>query len=335
MSTWVGLQAASPTAGLACLDPIPPPLAPAATGLGPHTPAPAGNTTCPGRGRLRACRVLGAVWCTSSPTPARTPHTRRLPPHPAGDFLFDANRPFRLYAGREGGQGSIGLPLVGHRDVYAGAIEALPLAQSPEVRGSGGVRYAAQGSSSRLLRGPGVLPPAFDRCNETGMLPAVCNVGAGWGCELNASLQCCPPRRPQPRPLQVFGLHANADIAYYTSATKDMWACLTDMQPRTGTSGGSGSADAAKAGGGKGSAGSRDDYIAGTCRAAVPPPLIPIPPIFPPCLQATAGADLAPDCLPGLSTPLWPASWWRAAPHPLTLPARSPAPVDLAAPHPS
>lgn len=71
------------------------------------------------------------------------------------------------------------MPLSGHRDAYAGAIEALPLAQSPEV----------------------------------------------------------------------FGLHANADIAYYTAATKDMWACLTDMQPRSSGGGGGGSPAAGAAGG--------------------------------------------------------------------------------------
>jgi dynein heavy chain, axonemal len=33
---------------------------------------------------------------------------------------------------------------------------------------------------------------------------------------------------------EVFGLHANADISYYTSATKAIWRDLVDLQPRTG-----------------------------------------------------------------------------------------------------
>lgn len=33
---------------------------------------------------------------------------------------------------------------------------------------------------------------------------------------------------------EVFGLHANADISYYTSATKNMWRDLVDLQPRVG-----------------------------------------------------------------------------------------------------
>ena len=45
---------------------------------------------------------------------------------------------------------------------------------------------------------------------------------------------------------EVFGLHANADIAYYTSATKELWVNLIDLQPRS-------------AGGGGGM--SREDYI--------------------------------------------------------------------------
>lgn len=36
---------------------------------------------------------------------------------------------------------------------------------------------------------------------------------------------------------EVFGLHANADISYYTDATKAIWADLVDLQPRTGSGG--------------------------------------------------------------------------------------------------
>ncbi|PNH08033.1 Dynein-1-alpha heavy chain, flagellar inner arm I1 complex [Tetrabaena socialis] len=37
---------------------------------------------------------------------------------------------------------------------------------------------------------------------------------------------------------EAFGLHANADISYYTSATKAIWTDLVDLQPRTGGGGG-------------------------------------------------------------------------------------------------
>ena len=32
----------------------------------------------------------------------------------------------------------------------------------------------------------------------------------------------------------VFGLHANAEIGYYSSAVKDMYLHLIDLQPQTG-----------------------------------------------------------------------------------------------------
>jgi dynein heavy chain len=38
---------------------------------------------------------------------------------------------------------------------------------------------------------------------------------------------------------EAFGLHGNADIAYYTNATKELWTNLVDLQPRVaGASGG-------------------------------------------------------------------------------------------------
>lgn len=37
---------------------------------------------------------------------------------------------------------------------------------------------------------------------------------------------------------EVFGLHSNAEIGYYTNATKAMWRDLIDMQPRAVTAGG-------------------------------------------------------------------------------------------------
>lgn len=48
--------------------------------------------------------------------------------------------------------------------------------------------------------------------------------------------------------LQVFGLHANADISYYTASTKDMWSNLIDLQPRVGRAAGGTSREAVVAG---------------------------------------------------------------------------------------
>lgn len=33
---------------------------------------------------------------------------------------------------------------------------------------------------------------------------------------------------------EVFGLHANAEIGYYTLAVKDIWSLLIEVQPKTG-----------------------------------------------------------------------------------------------------
>ena len=35
---------------------------------------------------------------------------------------------------------------------------------------------------------------------------------------------------------EVFGLHPNAEIGYYTSAAKEMWSHVIDLQPQTGQS---------------------------------------------------------------------------------------------------
>nr|Q9SMH3.1 RecName: Full=Dynein-1-alpha heavy chain, flagellar inner arm I1 complex; AltName: Full=1-alpha DHC; AltName: Full=Dynein-1, subspecies f [Chlamydomonas reinhardtii]CAB56598.1 1-alpha dynein heavy chain [Chlamydomonas reinhardtii] len=59
---------------------------------------------------------------------------------------------------------------------------------------------------------------------------------------------------------EAFGLNANADISYYTSATKAIWTDLVDLQPRTG-------------GGGGGVA--REEFIGGVARdiaAKIPEP---------------------------------------------------------------
>jgi dynein heavy chain len=47
---------------------------------------------------------------------------------------------------------------------------------------------------------------------------------------------------------EVFGLHANADISYYTSAAKALWANLVDLQPRVGRAPGGASREAVVAG---------------------------------------------------------------------------------------
>ena len=33
---------------------------------------------------------------------------------------------------------------------------------------------------------------------------------------------------------EVFGLHPNAEIGYYTNAAKEMWSHLVELQPQTG-----------------------------------------------------------------------------------------------------
>lgn len=33
---------------------------------------------------------------------------------------------------------------------------------------------------------------------------------------------------------EVFGLHPNAEIGYYTQAAKEMWAYLIELQPQSG-----------------------------------------------------------------------------------------------------
>ena len=36
---------------------------------------------------------------------------------------------------------------------------------------------------------------------------------------------------------EVFGLHPNAEIGYYTNAAKEIWTHLMDLQPQTGREG--------------------------------------------------------------------------------------------------
>ncbi|XP_013358995.1 PREDICTED: dynein heavy chain 10, axonemal isoform X2 [Chinchilla lanigera] len=90
-----------------------------------------------------------------------------------GDFLFDTFQPFHFFRNKEV---DYKIPAGDVKDKFVEAIEALPLANTPEV----------------------------------------------------------------------FGLHSNAEIGYYTQAARDMWAHLLELQPQTGES----------------SSGiSRDDYI--------------------------------------------------------------------------
>ncbi|KAL0279460.1 UNVERIFIED_CONTAM: hypothetical protein PYX00_001008 [Menopon gallinae] len=62
----------------------------------------------------------------------------------------------------------------------------------------------------------------------------------------------------------VFGLHPNAEIGYYTNAAKEMWEHLIDLQPQTGAVGGGIS---------------RDDFIDNVCKDILTkmPPLYDIP----------------------------------------------------------
>lgn len=34
---------------------------------------------------------------------------------------------------------------------------------------------------------------------------------------------------------EVFGLHPNAEIGYYTQAARDLWSHLLELQPQTGS----------------------------------------------------------------------------------------------------
>jgi hypothetical protein len=43
---------------------------------------------------------------------------------------------------------------------------------------------------------------------------------------------------PLDQSTEVFGLHHNADISYYTNATKQIWRDMVDLQPRTGSTAG-------------------------------------------------------------------------------------------------
>ena len=36
---------------------------------------------------------------------------------------------------------------------------------------------------------------------------------------------------------EVFGLHSNAEIGYFTCAAKDMWSQLIELQPQSGETG--------------------------------------------------------------------------------------------------
>uniref|UniRef100_A0A2K6C8M7 Dynein axonemal heavy chain 10 n=1 Tax=Macaca nemestrina TaxID=9545 RepID=A0A2K6C8M7_MACNE len=90
-----------------------------------------------------------------------------------GDFIFDTFQPFHFFWNKEV---DYKIPVGDEKEKFVEAIEALPLANTPEV----------------------------------------------------------------------FGLHSNAEIGYYTQAARDMWAHLLELQPQTGES----------------SSGiSRDDYI--------------------------------------------------------------------------
>ena len=82
---------------------------------------------------------------------------------------------------------------------------------------------------------------------------------------------------------ELFGLHANADIAVNTAAAKAMWAGLVDLQPRGGEGGSSGSGGSGGGGADAGAAApavapppvSRDELAAAVARdieARLPPP---------------------------------------------------------------
>ena len=81
-----------------------------------------------------------------------------------GDFIFDTFQPFHFFKDSEV---DYCIPEDGNKDAYMDYIEALPLANTPEV----------------------------------------------------------------------FGLHSNAEIGYFTRAAKDMWSQLIELQPQSGETG--------------------------------------------------------------------------------------------------
>ena len=54
------------------------------------------------------------------------------------------------------------------------------------------------------------------------------------GCSLVQAIEALPLMQTP----EVFGLHGNADIQYYSNATKDLWKNLIELQPRAAGSGG-------------------------------------------------------------------------------------------------
>ncbi|XP_044541337.1 dynein axonemal heavy chain 10 [Gracilinanus agilis] len=81
-----------------------------------------------------------------------------------GDFIFDTFQPFHFFKNKDV---DYKIPMGDNKESFVEAIEALPLANTPEV----------------------------------------------------------------------FGLHSNAEIGYYTQAARDMWSHLLELQPQTGESG--------------------------------------------------------------------------------------------------
>ena len=43
--------------------------------------------------------------------------------------------------------------------------------------------------------------------------------------------------RPLTNTPEVFGVHSNAEIGYFTHAAKDMWSQLIELQPQNGEAG--------------------------------------------------------------------------------------------------
>jgi hypothetical protein len=133
-----------------------------------------------------------------------------------GDFLFDAHRPFSLFSD---GQGlDIGVPRRGAREVRSsGWLERLARARAPLLL------LQAAAWSDRALAAAAAAPAPFSSAAAL-LLPQV----------YIRALEALPLAQSP----EVFGLHANADISYYSAATKALWADLVDLQPRAGAAGG-------------------------------------------------------------------------------------------------
>jgi dynein heavy chain len=158
-----------------------------------------------------------------------------------GDFLFDAHCPFSLFS--DGRGLDISVPKRGAREVGSGWGRG--------GRGMGGGGWLGAGDGW-LLGGGSVALSLGARCCPALPCPAPPQAPAPARPQVYIRALEALPLAQSP---EVFGLHANADISYYSAATKALWADLVDLQPRVGGAGGGTS---------------REEFIGAMCRCGLP-----------------------------------------------------------------